>query len=422
MANLDFYRAKAVELRHRLQWIKDALKEVNERHPEIKRWALDLCTQSESKISRMEVILQHGNIAYIPRLKTDHILLERDLFCISDYVGVMLREGHYETRFANVIRRFCRETGFNQSDFLVDFTPIGPAVSTARHGAAPIFYVRDESLASAYTWIGVFHEVGHIGVHSDRRRIIEPLMRIVRDHYGRARTSIGPVDPQTREQLESALNLAERYWTEGSNDTRLEELFCDCFATYACGLAYLYSWLDHGVSFEEKPKFVNLCDDHPPFSARLEACWHIVPESLRTAELATMLKGLWDTYSQISFATSNPDLDYGIACQQDLLHNLAKKSVELIHQHWSALSHWDQEPKATPEKIKGNQPLASILNNLVAVLFRDPTRYRESEERIINLIMGSSGDQSSSGDHSSSSISVSSSSASTALSKVSRSR
>ena len=388
MADFDFYTAKAYQLRQHVKWIKQSLGKTSDRHKEITRWMRERCTQFDAKLALMGKIIRHGNTAYLPRLRTDHMLLEKHIMCVSNYMGIMLREGDYEKKFSNVIRCFCGESGFAVKDFLVGFTTIldGPGISTGE-ATNPIFYVRDESLASAYSWIALFHEMGHIAVRFDRDKIIKPLARIVIDHFRQARTAIGPVKPGARESTEAALDAAERYWLAGINDIRLEELFCDCFAIYTAGLAYLYFWLDYGVGFEEKPKFIDLCDEHPPFSARFEACWHATPERLRNSEYGLRLERIWNNYMSSTSGTNNPELLYGTACPRELLHRLADASVLLIEHNWPSMHRWDKPPSQGAVDSSINKPLAALLNNLVATLIRSCEDYEKSERRILETVL-----------------------------------
>jgi hypothetical protein len=386
MANIDFYLSKLAEIRQRLQWIKDSLNLASPDHNEIGAWIQERCNYFESEISIIDKLIQQANLAYLPRIRTKHIHLENELLSVSNYVGILLREGHLEKKISKLVLRICHECKFPVADFLVTFEREGPAVSMGPY-FNPIFYVRDESLASAYSWIGLFHEIGHIIVRHNRNPIIESLVNVVRSHYSNSRLSVGPVDQDSRRRLEEAINGAEKYWTEGRQDIRLEELFCDCFATFACGVAYLYSWLDFGVSFEEYPKFVKIYDEHPPFFARFEACWHILPGDLRGSRSGELLKKLWEDYSRTCFQVTNPHMEYGTVCNLDLLNQLAEKSVELIKKYWAVLSQWNQASSSAPMDIKVDETLASILNKLVVLLLHDCENYPKLENVIIQSIL-----------------------------------
>jgi len=388
MANFAFYKAKASELRQRVLWIKDSLDRVERIHDEIKPWIQERCDYFEEQIEKMERLISSGNPAYLPRLRIKHVPLEEQLLFVSNFIGVMLREGSFEEKFSKVVKRICHECGFSVRDFLIDFTTglNGPAVR-AGQGRNPIFYVRDETLASAFSWIPLFHEIGHIVVAQNRGPIIQSLVQIVREHYRREREAIGPVDENTRRRQEVALNIAERYWTEGVNDIRLEELFCDCFAIYSSGVAYLFFWLDFGIGFEKYPKFVNECDTHPPFKARFEACWRLLPESIKTSGFGATINTLWEDYVAASFSNTNPHLEYGTVCHQQLIENLAEKSINLIQQFWPSLGQWNESPPSKPENVGMEKPIAEILNGLVALLFSDRDSYREMDRRVLQSLL-----------------------------------
>lgn len=381
MANFNFYRAKTVEVKQRVEWIRESLKHSKTVHREIKLWIQGRCDFFESEISKIDKLIQKSNPAYLPRIKTSHILLEKELFCVSNYIGIMLREGPYEKKYSKVIRAICDECGLSTKDFLVALGD-GPAISTGQI-LSPIFYVRDEFLASAYSWISLYHEIGHIVAHNNRQPIIESLVKVVRNHYTDVRASIGPVDQASRRRQESAIHDAERYWTEGISDIRLEELFCDCFATFACGIAYAYFWLDYGVGFVEHPKYVDPCDSHPPFLGRLESSWRVLPEKIKASNTGKFVRDLWEDYVKISYQNTNPDLEYGTVCHQDLICMLTDKCLELVRRYWPSLKQWDQLPPPDPMKMKSNELLASALNALVALLIQDPENYSKLEKQII---------------------------------------
>ncbi|MFX0200266.1 MAG: hypothetical protein ACFFCW_29455 [Candidatus Hodarchaeota archaeon] len=386
MANFDFYSAKAVLLRQRLQWIKDSWREANPAHNEIKLWIQERYDFFEPEISRIERLIQRRNPAYLPRIKTIHSLLEQELLSVSNYIGIMLREGSNETKMSKLIRRMCHESEFQVRDFLVTFTTLeGPAIIIGQP-FNPIFYVTDESLACPYSWIAFFHEIGHVVVRHNREDIIESLIRIVRDHFRQAKVAIGPIDDPSRQRQEAALDEAEKYWTEGKNYLRLVELFCDCFAAYACGLAYLYFWLDHGISFEEHPKDIDSRDEHPPFFARFEACWHILPDTIKDSDSGANLKSLRRDYLSTSSQATNPELEYGTVCSRSLICSLADAAVEQIQRLWSSLSQWSNPPTDNPQ-LKIEEPLASTLNTLVFLLLHDSASYPQLEKRITQGIL-----------------------------------
>lgn len=380
MANFNFYRAKTFEVKQRLQWIRESLKHSKSDHREIKVWVQGRCDFFESEISKIDKIIKKANPLYLPRIKTDHILLEEQLLCVSDYVGALLRERAYERKFSKVIKTICDECKLPAKDFLVALGD-GPAITMGRT-LNPIFYARDESLGSAYSWLSLYHEVGHIVTRHNRRPIIESLVSAVRNHYSDERASIGPVDQSSRRRQEKAIDEAEKYWTEGKNDVRLEELFCDCFATFACGIAYAHFWLDYGISVIKRPKFVEPCDEHPPFLARLESIWRVIPEKIKASSTGRLVKDLWEDYLKVSYPNTNPDLEYGTVCHEDLIYGLADKCLELIKEYWPSLKQWDQLPLAEPTKIKSSELLTLALNGLVALLVHDPENYSKLERQI----------------------------------------
>lgn len=385
MANFEFYQSKIIEMSQRIEWLKYSVKKANPAHSEIIEWINQLFRHFESEIELIKKLIRKGNSCYLRRVKSKHIVLEQKIMALSMYIGIMARECPQERRISKLVKKISHETGFAVKDFLISLG-FQPAIITERPDN-PIFLLQNETIASAYTWISLYHEIGHAMVRQRRSEIINPLVRVVRDYYQAAKADLGPMDEESRKNVEIAFGDAERYWTEGINNIRLEELFCDCFAIYSCGLAYLFNWLDFGVSFLEYPKFINACDDHPPFLARFEACWHILPENLKNSEYGNKITKLREDYLKISFSSSNPCLEYSTVCPHELIRDLSEKSIKLIQEFYTSIKQWDETPPAGPSNIGLDKPLSVVLNCLVATLLIDQKNYLSFEKRVIDQFL-----------------------------------
>ena len=69
-----------------------------------------------------------------------------------------------------------------------------------------------------------------------------------------------------------------------------------------------------------------------------------------------------------SYNTTNPELEYGIVCNEDLVYKLTEKSAELVNQFSPSLKQWTTPPSHDPKSTKIDKSLAFTLNSLKMML------------------------------------------------------
>ena len=381
MSNFEYYKAKAIDLKRRLQWIEQCIASAGKDHQGILSWLKGTQSKILCELTTIDKLVQKGHPRYLTIIMRKHVVLEMAMWEATLFAGTLMRERINERRIAKVVDKSSRELLIPLNDFLVSIGD-GPAVVIGK-SSNPLFHFRDESLGSAYTWVAIIHEIGHVAIRQDRQDILSNLIGIVHQHFRTERNSIGPVNQDRRTQIEKAISSAEDYWTRGSSSIRLEELFCDCFATYTAGLAYIFKLLDLGIWLVDYPRYIDLCDEHPPLLARFEACWHILPDAIKSSDFGISLDKISTDYLALASSKPNPELQYGTVCKEQLINALTDECVRLIRSHWPALQQYQDTPALTSLGNAQDTPLAQILNFLFANMLRDQEAYFRLEEQVI---------------------------------------
>jgi hypothetical protein len=133
---------------------------------------------------------------------------------------------------------------------------------------------------------------------------------------------------------------------------------------------------------------IDPCDEHTPFSARYETCWHILPESLKQSKSGAKIKQINSDYLDTASKKSNPYLQYGTVCKDILIKSLSEMSANLINSFWPSLKQFDEEP--LPEDLTNltNESLSKVLNMIVGTMLNEQSAYEEREKKVIREITG----------------------------------
>ena len=251
----------------------------------------DLCTEAEQLLDRT----RRGFSLNLPQLFRRHQInltrIRTSLELLEEwYLPALLQEGHEERAVSRVITRVLAQLQiYHLADHVVSFSR---SLSTfPRVPGHPIFFMPRYTRTCIIDWTGVYHEIGH-SVYQQFPQISAELARAVLE-FCQEQLRRGPA------LSTSQLNRrAERfrqtllYW----NTYRLEELFCDVFATLVAGPAHLLSWVDVSVTTKQNPYGVDLTDEHPPNAARTDACMLALDDGYADAPLKRSISDLWDNF------------------------------------------------------------------------------------------------------------------------------
>ncbi len=251
----------------------------------------------------------------------------------------------------------------------------------------PVFRMPYELTHSLRDWAAIIHEAGHVFISLNRRSYIGTLLSVVQDHFVQIAMTCGPLPEPAKNQRLKEIFLAEKYW----QDTRLEELFCDCFGVYFAGLSYVFGWTDTAFRTCGSPRGIDLSDSHPPATTRFEAAWHCLPETLKNEKCAEIIQSTWSAYASAGLPASSLDsllVSYDVACSSPLVQKLAEKSIQLIRTH-SAIEQY-KDPIPSPLEVinlNPSEPLANLLNGAMGVLLLQPESYRGFQDRLLKELI-----------------------------------
>ena len=126
---------------------------------------------------------------------------------------------------------------------------------------------------------------------------------------------------------------ATQYWSE----SRLEELFCDIFATYVLGPAHYASFVDLALRTNYNP-FRVLPDAHPPLAARVRACYETLASAHRSEALVTTLHDAWAVHER-GHGTNH---EYALTCGNAVLDALRDEALRCIAAYLPSAVRYDR--------------------------------------------------------------------------------
>jgi hypothetical protein len=140
-------------------------------------------------------------------------------------------------------------------------------------------------------WTGLYHEIGHSAYQRFPQisvQLSKAVLHYCQDQLRRAPALSTSQLNQRAERFRQTL----LYW----NKYRLEELFCDIFATVVAGPAHLLSWVDISVTSPRNPYGIDHADEHPPNAARTDACMLALDDGYADDPLKRSVCDLWEAF------------------------------------------------------------------------------------------------------------------------------
>jgi len=107
----------------------------------------------------------------------------------------------------------------------------------------PIIYAPMYQFSTLYGFSIFHHELGH-SVFKQFEGIGNNLNNVIIKHFEELKRSSGNLNPDQRNSRQKVIDYGIDYWVRG---IKLNEIFCDIFASYACGPACYYSTVDTAI-------------------------------------------------------------------------------------------------------------------------------------------------------------------------------
>src|SRR5439155_2261432 len=156
----------------------------------------------------------------------------------------------------------------------------------------PVFYGPPHLLETIFELGGLYHEFGH-SVSAKHRPIGSDLAVFIRRHSKDVKDRPGPLTPEQKETRDKTIDQFAECWTEAV----LTEMFCDIFAAYTCGTAYVAVMVDLGISRGKDP-FVQTTPSYPPTCARVNASWNALLPDQQRSPTAQKIYAEWQKHTQ----------------------------------------------------------------------------------------------------------------------------
>jgi hypothetical protein len=368
---LEYLRAKVVDCGLTLRWITDQLDDLSSRSSHS---ALIVRLRERTAVAeRLHRQLDTIVAIQVPRLLVRALPIIHDIELVSFlltryYIPGIRKETVQEQQLCRVLLATAQRAGLNWIDDLV-MRLDGDLACVSHVVESPVIFAPPHLFRLPWELAGVYHELGH-NVFRRHPDMATRLIGVVDHYYRGLRAASGPLGHDAQMQRDRAIDRAINYWSA----ERLNELFCDIFATFVCGPAHYVSCIDLAVRLDRDPFRVKHHDPHPPSGARVFACERTLDEEQRKQSLVHVTQGNW----RQAEATYPVNADYGLFCGADLINRLVEAAVDEIIARIPTARRYNA-PQFTDDELLRPPPveddLERLVNAAVQVLMLHPTRF-----------------------------------------------
>jgi hypothetical protein len=289
----DYLEAKVSEYAEKLTYVRGVFADLSRTgsHPNLVRELEANCVEIEGFIGRIRSLLPLNLPQLFPRIQVMLAQISTRFDWLEEwYLPAIGHEGPDEAAVRQVIDQVLAQLGISWiADKVVSFSRALALFPGS--GNCPIFFMPRYTRNSLLNWIGIYHEIAH----AIYQRFPEIASRLSNAVLAYCEQQLRQTPALTATQLDRrTLRYRQTlvYW----NTYRLQELFCDIFATVVTGPAYLFSWVDLSLTSLDGPYSVALDDEHPPNAARTQACMLSLHDGYAAAPVKTLTTDLWDHF------------------------------------------------------------------------------------------------------------------------------
>lgn len=357
-------------------WIEQEIHSFKNSHPE--RSALlerinNLQAQIQDSLLKLETIVAIGDHRLIPRAYPAIHDIEFLVVVITYYYFPALQR---ETEEDKIFRKLLLETTKRlQLDWIEDIVVRldGAHASVVAIPETPVLFLPPQHAISTIDMPGLYHELGH-DVFQQFPNIIQTLSNEVTDYYENLKLQSGLLSPDQIAERNRVIDEAIEYWEA----IRLVEIFCDIFATYVVGPAHYFSIVDLALRHDRNPLAIEKNDIHPPFAARVFACYCSLHPKFHSVSCVDLAMKAWE--ERISKIGSNPE--YELKCAEVLINHLTNVSIIEIENIPATIKKYTDFPDFITNnlEIPTDVNLEDAINFAVNILASRPDDYKEWEK------------------------------------------
>jgi hypothetical protein len=289
----DYIEAKVSEFAAKLIYVRAIVADLSQSgtHQNLATELERTCVEIEAFLGRIRSLLPLNLPQLFPRIQVMLAQITTRFDWLDEwYLPAIAHEGPDERVVSEIIDQVLAQLGITWiTDKVVSFSRA--LAMFPGSGNCPIFFMPRYTRNSLVNWIGIYHEIAHaiyqrfpeIGSHLSNA-VLAYCEQQLRQTPALTATQLDRRTLRYRETL--------AYW----NTYRLQELFCDIFATVVTGPAYLFSWVDLSLTSLDGPYSVVFDDEHPPNAARTQACLLALHDSYAATPVKTATTELWDRF------------------------------------------------------------------------------------------------------------------------------
>lgn len=375
MTNLEYLKAKTVEYDIILSRINKALQNLGHKQLE-HQWLINYF-QNQLKDAKglhedLKSIIKLGHTMLLARALPIIHDIELIIYTVNyHYLPALQKENEADLALRRLLLLSANRCGlFWLMDIAVSLD--GQLAIVPDPPEAPLIISPPQQAVSLLEMPGLYHELGH-DVFQKFEKIAEKLDEVVYLYFDELRQKSGLMRPDQKFERDLKINAAVQYW----DVDRLNEIFCDIFGTFACGVAHYISCIDMGIRSGQKPFDVNLGDEHPPFSARVYACYKTLTANQQMEQIVIGMRQAWNKYTE----DHTKEYDFNLICSEAVLDIIVETSISEIQNFLPDSNRYETSllENSQIQEIPLNASLEDILNWGAYILITCPECYVDWE-------------------------------------------
>lgn len=382
MANLEYLKAKTAEyavVLSRLDKELQALGSKKVEHQWLVNYLQGQLKDAQTLHQRLQSIVKIGHSRLLSRALPIVHDIEFSTFIINyNYLPALQKESQADLALRKLLLSSAKRCGlFWIEDIAV--TLDGPLATLPTPPEAPLIISPPQQAVSLLEMPGLYHELGH-DVFQKFKEIAETLDTVVDSYFHELRQKSGLMAPDQKIERNRKIDEALQYW----DTDRLNEIFCDIFGTFACGVAHYISCVDMGLRSGRKPFYVDFGDEHPPLSARVYACYKALTPNQQSEQSVITIHRAWENYTK----DYTKEYDFKLICSEALLDLIVEAAISNI-QNFLPNCHRYEFPlqgNSQLQEIPLDASLEYILNRGANILLTCPECYADWETKAFKTL------------------------------------
>jgi len=382
MTNLEYLKAKTAEyavVLFRLDKELQALGSKKVEHQWLVNYLQRQLKDAQTLHKRLQSIVKIGHSRLLSRALPIVHDIEFSTFIINyHYLPALQKESQADLALRKLLLLSTKRCGlFWIEDIAVNLD--GQLATLPTPPEAPLIISPPQQAVSLLEMPGLYHELGH-DVFQNFKEIAKKLDQVVYSYFHELRHKSGPMTSDQKFERNRKIDEAVQYW----DADRLNEIFCDIFGTFACGVAHYISCVDMGLRSGREPFDVDFRDEHPPLSARVYACYKSLTPTQQSEQSVITINSAWKNYTK----AYTQAYDFKLICSDALLDLIVEAAISNIHNFLPECHRYEfpLPENGQIQEIPLDASLEDILNRGANILLTCPECYADWETKAFKIL------------------------------------